>query len=69
MSIEELLHAPGFDPGYLGYFESSPDASLSGGACSSWRSRSTRRPSSWRAGARTDHSAVPWGTPSESCGI
>ena len=32
MSIEELASHAGIDPGYLAYFESSPDANLSSGA-------------------------------------
>ena len=31
MSVEELASQAGIDPGYLAYFESSPDANLSGG--------------------------------------
>ena len=31
MSVEELATAAGVDPGYLAYFERSPDANLSGG--------------------------------------
>ena len=31
MSVEELSTAAGIDPGYLAYFERSPDANLSGG--------------------------------------
>ena len=31
MSVEELATAAGIDPGYLAYFERTPDANLSGG--------------------------------------
>ena len=31
MSVDELATAAGIDPGYLAYFERSPDANLSGG--------------------------------------
>jgi len=31
MSVEELASRAGIDPGYLAYFESNPDANLSGG--------------------------------------
>ena len=31
MSVDELAAAAGIDPGYLAYFERSPDANLSGG--------------------------------------
>jgi len=31
MSVEELASRTGVDPGYLAYFESNPDANLSGG--------------------------------------
>ena len=32
MSVQELSTRAGIDPGYLAYFESSPDANLSGGS-------------------------------------
>ncbi len=32
LSVEELSARAGIDPGYLAYFESSPDANLSGGS-------------------------------------
>jgi nitroimidazol reductase NimA-like FMN-containing flavoprotein (pyridoxamine 5'-phosphate oxidase superfamily) len=32
LSVEELASQTGIDPGYLAYFESSPDANLSGGS-------------------------------------